>query len=73
LIIITAQPKSIIYPNGRLLPLKYGTAGGTNDKLSRRAALIDKGVGATHFVDYSYLGRDRTVISNYPAPGVELT
>ena len=68
----TARPTSIIYPTTRKVFFNYGTAGGTNDHLSRVGSLLDTD-GSTHIVDYSYLGRDRRVINTYTAPGVELT
>ena len=45
----------------------YGSTGSTDDALSRVASLIDDD-GATHLVDYSYLGRNTFVKTDYPEP-----
>ena len=55
------------YPDGRELNYSYGSSGSTNDALSRVASLIDDD-GSTHLVDYSYLGRNVFVKTDYPEP-----
>jgi RHS repeat-associated protein len=55
------------YPDGRELNYSYGSAGSTDDALSRVASLIDND-GSTHLVDYSYLGRKSFVKTDYPEP-----
>ena len=63
----TIRPTRITYPDGRELNCDYGSAGSTDDTLSRVAALVDDD-GATHLVDYSYLGRNTFVKVDYPEP-----
>ena len=55
------------YPDGRELNYDYGSSGSTNDALSRVVSLIDDD-GSTHLVDYSYLGRNKFVKTDYPEP-----
>ena len=55
------------YPDGRELNYDYGSSGATDDALSRVASLIDDD-GTTHLVDYSYLGRNTFVKTDYPEP-----
>jgi RHS repeat-associated protein len=55
------------YPDGRELNYSYGSAGSTDDALSRVASLIDND-GTTHLVDYSYVGRNTSVKTDYPEP-----
>ena len=55
------------YPDGRELNYDYGSAGSTGDALSRAASLIDND-GSTHLVDYTYLGRNTFVKTDYPEP-----
>jgi RHS repeat-associated protein len=55
------------YPDGRELNYDYGSAGATDDALSRVASFIDDD-GTTHLVDYSYLGRNTFVQTDYPEP-----
>ena len=55
------------YPDGRELNYSYGSSGSTDDVLSRVASLIDDD-GSTHLVDYSYLGRNTFVRTDYPEP-----
>jgi RHS repeat-associated protein len=66
----TVRPTSLTYPNGRAITLDYGTAGQTNDLLSRIASLID---GATHLADYTYEGFNNIVEVSSPQPGTKLT
>lgn len=63
---------TLTYPNGRVLNYDYGSAGGADDALSRVASLIDND-GSTHLVDYSYLGRNTFVVSDYPEPDIKWT
>ena len=63
----TIRMTKMTYPNGRELNYNYGTSGSTDDALSRVASLIDND-GTTHLVDYSYLGRNTFVKTDYPEP-----
>ena len=63
----TIRLTKMTYPNGRELNYSYGSAGSTDDALSRVASLIDDD-GTTHLVDYSYLGRNTFVKTDYPEP-----
>ena len=63
----TIRLTKMTYPDGRELNYDYGSAGSTDDALSRVASLIDDD-GTTHLVDYSYLGRNTFVQTDYPEP-----
>ena len=63
----TIRPTKMTYPDGRELNYNYGSSGSTDDALSRAASLIDND-GTTHLVDYSYLGRNTFVKTDYPEP-----
>ncbi len=63
----TIRMTKMTYPDGRELNYDYGSAGSTDDALSRVASLIDDD-GSTHLVDYSYLGRNKFVKTDYPEP-----
>ena len=65
----TIRPTALIYPNGRVLNLNYGTSGGTDDALSRIVSLIDDD-GVTHLVDYTRIGVDGIVEATYPQPNI---
>src|ERR1700690_4009294 len=58
--------------NRWIVTLDYGTAGGTNDRLSRMGSLIDGGSGV-HLADYTYVGLDAIAQVNSPQPGTMLT
>ncbi|HWB11547.1 MAG TPA: RHS repeat-associated core domain-containing protein [Pirellulales bacterium] len=51
----TIRPTALIYPNGRVLNLSYGTSGAIDDALSRIVSLIDSD-GVTHLADYTRIG-----------------
>lgn len=63
----TIRLTKMTYPDGRELNYGYGSSGSTADALSRVASLIDDD-GSTHLVDYSYLGRNTFVQTDYPEP-----
>ena len=63
----TIRLTKMTYPDGRELNYDYGSSGSTDDALSRVASLIDDD-GSTHLVDYSYLGRNTFVQTDYPEP-----
>ena len=63
----TIRLTKMTYPDGRELNYDYGSSGSTDDALSRVASLIDDD-GTTHLVDYSYLGRNTFVQTDYPEP-----
>ena len=63
----TIRLTKMTYPDGRELNYNYGSSGSTDDALSRVASLIDDD-GSTHLVDYSYLGRNTFVKTDYPQP-----
>ncbi len=58
-------------PNGREVNYDYGTTGGTNDVLSRLAAIKDDG-GTPVLASYEYLGAGTVVEENYEQPDVKL-
>ena len=63
----TIRMTKMTYPDGRELNYDYGSSGSTDDALSRVASLIDND-GSTHLVDYSYLGRQTFVQTDYREP-----
>jgi RHS repeat-associated protein len=63
----TIRLTKMTYPDGRELNYDYGSSGSTDDALARVAALIDDD-GSTHLVDYSYLGRNAFVKTDYAEP-----
>lgn len=81
----TIRPASVTYPNGRVLTYDYGTTAGMDDSASRIATIVDDDLSATHLVDYSYLGFEKTaqsvnsllangfVIADYTQPEIKWT
>ncbi len=69
----TARLKDIVYPDGRIVRLGYGAAGGIGDRLSRIEKVHDATGTPWEVAAYTYIGADTSVISAYPQPGVELT
>ena len=63
----TIRLTKMTYPDGRGLNYDYGSSGSTDDALSRVASLIDDD-GTTHLVDYSYIGRNTFVKTDYAEP-----
>ena len=68
----TIRMTKMTYPDGRELNYGYGSAGSTDDALSRVASLIDND-GSTHLVDYSYLGAGSFTETDYAAIDVKHT
>ena len=68
----TIRMTKMTYPDGRELNYSYGSAGSTDDALSRVASLIDND-GTTHLVDYSYLGAGSFTETDYAAIDVKNT
>lgn len=66
------RPTVLTYPNGRELNYDYGSADSMPDAASRIAGLIDDD-GSTHLADYSYLGRNTFVETDYTEPEVKWT
>ncbi len=64
-------PNSADPPNGREVNYDYGTAGGTDDVMSRLAAIKDDG-GTPVLASYEYLGAGTVVEENYEQPDVKL-
>ena len=62
----TIRQTGLLYPNGRLITLGYGAAGGIDDALSRVASLIDS--DGTHLVDYTRIGAETLVQAASPQP-----
>jgi RHS repeat-associated protein len=65
------RPKSIKYPDGRLVHYTYGTGGGLDDALSRVAAIYnDNGgsPGSTAYAAYKYAGDGRIVQEAFAEP-----
>jgi YD repeat-containing protein len=63
------RPISLTYPNGRVISLSYGTAGGMDDYLSRISAIME---GSTSLASYSYLGSSTVINIEYGEPGIQL-
>jgi hypothetical protein len=63
----TIRPTSLTYPNGNVLALGYGTAGGIDDNLSRIDSLTWQG---TQVCAYTFLGAGGFVRADYVQPGV---
>lgn len=61
------RPTSITYPDGRVISLDYGTAGGMDDILSRPQAIKD---GALELAKYTWLGQAAVVQVDYTEPDV---
>ena len=65
----TIRPKTLTYPNGRVLSYDYGLAGGMNDALSRIEDLLDND-GVTQLANYSYLGLAIIIQVDEAEPGI---
>jgi hypothetical protein len=63
------HPTEIVYPNGRVLYLNYGTSAAIDDALSRIVSLIDNN-GLTHLADYTRIGRNTFVQQSSPQPQI---
>ncbi|MDB5337519.1 MAG: hypothetical protein JWN70_3138 [Planctomycetaceae bacterium] len=68
----TIRQTQLIYPNSRELNYDYGITDGINDSSSRVAGLVDDD-GTTHLVDYSYLGQQTFVVTDYAEPQTQYT
>jgi len=68
----TIRPTTLTYPNGRVLSILYGTAGGNDDSASRITSLIDND-GSTSLAGYSYLGKDVIVVVGHDQPQLQFT
>jgi len=70
-----ARLASIIYPNGRVMHLQYGSADSIWDRLSRTRAIMDDngsgGVGS-QLVSYDHLGGGAIVQADYLEPDLRL-
>jgi len=69
----TIRPTTVTYPNGRVVTYGYDSSNSMADALSRAAAVIDNDGGATHLADYSYLGQQSFVETDYTQPDVKYT
>jgi len=69
----TIRPTTVTYPNGRVVAYGYDASNSMADALSRVAAVIDDNGGATHLADYSYLGQQSFVETDYTQPDVKYT
>ncbi|MFN5054331.1 MAG: RHS repeat-associated core domain-containing protein, partial [Planctomyces sp.] len=69
----TIRPTTVTYPNGRVVTYGYNASNSMADALSRVAAVIDNDGGATHLADYSYLGQQSFVETDYTQPDVRYT
>ncbi|MBN8628150.1 MAG: RHS repeat-associated core domain-containing protein, partial [Planctomycetes bacterium] len=67
----TARPRTLTYPNGRVLTHDYGAANSDDDRLSRIESLDD--VGSVARVAYTYLGLSSFVKSFCPEPQLTWT
>jgi YD repeat-containing protein len=66
------RPSTLIYPNGRVLTLSYGTSGGMNDLLNRIDTIQDTTLGTTNLASYVYLGSGMVLQVIYSEPGAML-
>jgi len=64
----TIRPTSLTYPDSRSLTYSYGTAGGTDDKASRVAGIVES---STTLAGYAYLGLGSVVEVDYTQPNVQ--
>ncbi|MBI1310777.1 hypothetical protein GC176_05665 [bacterium] len=64
----TIRPTSLTYPDGRSLTYSYGTSGGTDDKASRVAGIVES---STTLAGYTYLGLGAVVNVDDSEPGVQ--
>jgi len=64
------RPTTMTYPNGQSLTFDYGSSGGSDDVLSRVAALKQ---GTTSLAAYTYLGLSQVLKASYGQPQLELT
>lgn len=69
----TIRPTTVTYPNGRVVTYGYDSSNSMSDALSRVAAVIDDDGGATRLADYSYLGQQSFVETDYTQPDVRYT
>ena len=69
----TIRPTTVTYPNGRVVTYGYDSSNAMADALSRVAAVIDNDGGPTHLADYSYLGQQSFVETDYTQPDVKYT
>ena len=60
----------IAYPNARVLHYEY--ASGNDDKLSRVSYLSHSTSGGTRFAEYTYLGADQVLKTDYTQPDLRL-
>ena len=68
----TARKQSIIYPNGRVVTLGYGSSDSIDDLFSRVESAAISGESG-HKVEYTRVGLGRFVKNTYPQPGVEMS
>ena len=60
-----ARPLTVTYPDGRIVRYDYGTADGTNDRLSRVEAITND-AGTETYAEYTYLGAATIVTVEHP-------
>ena len=68
------RPKSIRYPNGRLVHYTYGSAASDADNLNRLDAIKDDNAGSpgNTISSYTYVGSSMVVIEDYEEPDIRL-
>ena len=68
------RPKSIRYPNGRLVHYTYGSTASDEDNINRLDAIKDDNAGSpgNTIASYTYVGHDMIVIEDYEEPDVRL-
>ena len=67
------RPKSIKYPNSRLVHYTYGTGGGVADALSRVAVISGNADGTTAYAAYKRAGDGRIIEEAFAEPDLKLT
>jgi len=68
------RPKSVHYPNGRLVHYLYGSSGSDGDNLNRLDAIKDDNSGSpgVTLASYTYLGPNDVAIEDLEEPDVKL-
>jgi len=69
----TRRRTKVIYPNGRQLEYRYGTAGSIDDLANRVEKIVDVTGTAQELVQYTRRGVNSTVRIQYLEPGLEMT
>ena len=69
----TIRATTITYPDGRVITYDYDSTDSMPDALSRVASIVDDDGSSTHLADYSYLGQNTFVETDYTEPDIKYT